>query len=257
MLHGQTLLRALAGAALISGAWGQEIVQAGKKGVVPAAVEAKPAKPPAAKEAEAPPPEEIKAALKGFRGFIVGEIVGKSKTGIVLRIRAITLLKGCTAPNPSLALGQTTPVLYVTEKDGAGNQAPAENLLEAIERIEQMPAFALGGFGGENAVVFMHWGQKQGLRWAARTEKTVIRDPDVRVGGRDEDDDDADDDEKDKAKTPVVTARILANDDGDLVMDRVMPGGQSYATWNGVPTLHFAGAPKAKRTKPPEKDTEF
>ncbi|MFC1805433.1 hypothetical protein ACFL09_00440 [Planctomycetota bacterium] len=49
-------------------------------------------------------------------------------------------LKGCTAPNPSLALGQTTPVLLATEEDGAGNPALAKNLLGAIKRIERMPA---------------------------------------------------------------------------------------------------------------------
>ncbi|NQT52797.1 hypothetical protein HQ576_12130, partial [bacterium] len=37
-----------------------------------------------------PTPEQVQAALKGFKGFLVGEIVGKDKAGITLRIKALT-----------------------------------------------------------------------------------------------------------------------------------------------------------------------
>ncbi|MBL7224008.1 MAG: hypothetical protein ISS72_09150, partial [Candidatus Brocadiae bacterium] len=107
----------------------------------------------------APTPEQVQAALKGFKGFLVGEIVGKDKTGITLRLKALTLLKGCAAPNPGLAIGQTTPVLYATEKDDDGNERPAQKLVDAIEHIEEMPAIAFGGFGGNNAVVVMDVGK--------------------------------------------------------------------------------------------------
>ncbi|MBL7223222.1 MAG: hypothetical protein ISS72_05165 [Candidatus Brocadiae bacterium] len=325
MLRRYALSKAFVGVVLVAGAWGQHIVQAG------------------AKEAEPLTVEEVKAALKGFKGFLVGELTSKNEAGIELRIKAITLLRGCKALDPSLVLGQTAPVLYATEENdeggGLGAQrraVPVKKLVETVARIGQIPPFAFGGFGGEHGggKLVMDWGAKGGVKWATRTlwlGKKVPDDNDfrlqiaaiqkalqepgirkellaakltdeqvartsramirivvmIRQGGEG-----VELDERlrnhfvndigltpeqlklvveisqrvaRRGAGPIVTARVLANDAGDLVMDRILPGAQSYAAWDGMDKveLHFGGKKGAwgkkggKDDEPRKREADF
>ena len=272
------------------------------------------AEAPAEEEVEPLTVEEIKAALKGFRGLLVGELTSKNETGIELRIKAITLLRGCKALEPSLVLGQTAPILYATEENDEGEGVPVKKLVETVARIGQIPPFAFGGFGGEHGggKLVMDWGAKGGVKWATRTlwlAKKVPDDNDLRLqiaaiqkalqgpgirkelvaakltdeqvartsgamirvvfmirqggAGVELDERLRDHFVNDIGLTAeqlklvveisrrvarrgaglIVTARVLANDAGDLVMDRILPGAQSYAAWDGMDKveLHFGG----------------
>jgi hypothetical protein len=150
MLSRQVLVRAFVAAVLTAGSPTARIAQGGEKKVAPV------------------PPEQVKAALKGFRGFLVGETTGKTETGIVLRIQSMTLLKGCKAANPALAIGQAVPVLYDTVVANEGDEAPNGRLLKSIARIETIPPFAFDGFHGEMAAgkLVLDWGEEGGVRWA-------------------------------------------------------------------------------------------
>jgi len=352
MLSKQVLVKVFAGAVLVAGAWGQEIVRAGGKRVVPPAEVARGdgrdpdaergadrdplGEAPKEEEVEPLTAEEIKAALKGFRGLLVGELVGKNERGIELRIKAITLLRGCKALDPSLVLGQTAPVLYAAEENDNGERAPVKKLVETVARIGQIPPFAFGGFGGEHAggKLVMDWGAKGGVKWATRTLwlgkkvpddndfrlqiaaiQRALQEPEIRKellaakltdeqvarisramirvvlmirqGGEGVELDERVRDHfvndigltaeqlklvvevsqrvAKRGAGPIVTARVLANDAGDLIMDRILPGAQSYATWEGMDkiNLHFGGKKEAWGKKggkvdgPREKEADF
>ncbi len=261
MLRTHALVRILAGAVLVSGAWGQDVVRAGEeKKVAPAkaAAQPKPKKDDAA-EAKA---KELKEALKGFKGFLVGRVVGKNDTGVTLEVTAVTLVEGCTAKNPGILLGKATPVKFATEKDDEGKERPVKWLADAVARIEQMQAFAFGGLGGNNAVVVIDVGKGGNakafggaVKMMTRTMTMRINGQKIKIGGGD-DDEGKDDD----AKGPLATARVLSDEEGNLVMDRVMPGGQPYAAWDAMPRVRFADAKKLKRLKKlkqRKKDTDF
>ncbi|NQT86266.1 FecR domain-containing protein, partial [bacterium] len=157
MLRRQALVRVLTGVVLVSGAWGQDTLTAAEEKRIAPAIGAPAA--PVEKKAEDEAAER-KAALKGFRGFIVGHVVGKTDTGVTLKVKAVTLIEGCTAEKPGLLLGKETPIVYALEKDEAGKDAPAKRLVGAVDHIEKMPAFAFGGFGGGNAVIVMGGGDE-------------------------------------------------------------------------------------------------
>ena len=74
------------------------------------------AEAPEPAKAPAPKPEEVQEAVKGFRGFLVGHVVSHNDTGIVLKVKAVTLIEGCQAKNPGILLGLETPVKLATEK---------------------------------------------------------------------------------------------------------------------------------------------
>jgi ferric-dicitrate binding protein FerR (iron transport regulator) len=248
MLRRQALVRVLAGVVLVSGAWGEDVLRAAEeKRIVPAA---EPQAAPAAKEDDA---EALKAALKGFRGYLVGQVIERTDTGMVLLVRSVTLVEGCTAEKPGLVLGRETPVRYATEKGEDGKERPVQELVDAVRHIERMPAFAFGGMGGANAVVIMDadGGGDPGnaVKMMTRTMTMRINGQEIRIGGEDGDG------QKPEPKGPLATARILADEQGNLVMDRVMPGGQAYATWDGMPKLRFTNRarkaePEAPKPKP-------
>ena len=234
MLRRQVLVRVLAGAVLVSGAWGQDVVTAG---------EAKALRDrPAAAAAEKPEPEakpDLVEALKGFKGFLVGELVKTGDEGIVLLVRAVTLVEGSQAANPGVLLGLEAPVQFATEKDDEGNDRPDPGLVKTAKRLQQMPPVAFGGLGG-NAVVVMDMGQP-GQQAAAVTGTAHLRSmringAEIELGG------DPEQEEPDrKPKGPTITARVRADEDGKLVMDRVMPGSTPGHTWAAMPRLRFAG----------------
>jgi hypothetical protein len=259
MVRREALFRVLAGMMLVTGWLGGDMLKAGE--------EAKPPQPPAVekappKEAEAVKPEDLQAALRGFRGFLIGEVVGKNDAGATLRIKALTLIEGCRAANPSLALGQDVPVKYATDKDEQGKERPVPSLADAMRRIEKMPAIALGGFGGGNATIIMGVGQDNqaavgpAVRTMTRAMTIQVNGQEIRVGG-----DDGPAEKGEKPKGPLVTARVLTDAEGTLVMDRVMPGAHAAATWDAMPLLRFADAKPPELPVPPKKeekkDTDF
>jgi len=245
MLNRQAFVKVFAGAVLVSGAWGQDVLRAAEEKRIAPAAEAPAA--PEKKDAEDAAAAR-KAALKGFRGFIVGHVVDKSDTGVTFKVKAITLLEGCTAEKPGILLGQKTPIVYVTEKDEQGNEVPAKRLADAVAHIEKMPAIAFGGMGGGNAVVVMGGGD-EGMALpfvggVATTTMTMrIDGAEIQIGGgKNPQDPDA--------RKPAATARVQADEEGNLIVDRIMPGGQTYAAWDAMPMLRFAKKPAAKKPMP-------
>ncbi|NQT86693.1 hypothetical protein HQ560_08015, partial [bacterium] len=136
----------------------------------------------------------------------------------------------------------------------AGKDAPAKRLVGAVDHIEKMPAFAFGGFGGGNAVIVMGGGDEgamQAFGGAIKTHTMTMRidGGQIQLGGGD----DAQNPQDPDAKKPIATARVLADEEGNLVVDRIMPGAQSYAAWDAMPMLRFAEKAKPKAPKQPKK----
>jgi hypothetical protein len=202
--------------------------------------------------------EALRAAMKGFRGFLVGEVVEKKQTGIMLHVRAITLIKGCTARNPSAVVGKDAPVQYAVEKDEEGQERPIPSLVRAIEHIDKLPVVAFGGPGHNATVTVGAGGKGQAVR--AMTQRITMRvgEQKIQFGGNEDDEGEAEEDEEPRG--PVATARVQADEDGNLVMDRVMPGAHGAATWNGMPRFQVAEEPEPEKPKPPKKakgETDF
>jgi len=187
--------------------------------------------------------DALKAAVKGFRGFLVGSLVKHDEAGAVLRVKAVTIIEGNAAKNPGILIGREAPVRFITEKDEEGKERPAAWLARVVARIEQMPAIAFGGFGGGNAVVVMDvddgkqgGGPKGGhVKVTAHRMTMTMRGQKMVIGGRGGDADDAAEDQP-----PTITARVCTDDEGTLIMDRAMPGSQPGDSWDAIPTLKFA-----------------
>lgn len=201
--------------------------------------------------------EALRAAMKGFRGFLVGEVVEKKQTGIILHVRAITLIKGCTAKNPSAALGKDAPVQYAVEKDEKGEPRPIPSLVRAVEHIGKLPVVAFGG-PGHNATVTVGAGGK-GRAVRAMTQRITMRvgGQKIQFGGNEGE---HEVEEPEEPRGPLATTRVQADEEGNLVMDRVMPGAQAAATWNGMPKFQVTEDPEPKKQPPPKKaqgETDF
>jgi len=141
--------------------------------------------------------------------------------------------------------GLETRVLYALETDDDGNKRPLPDLVRAIQHIKELPAFAIGGLGG-NAVIVMDMPEQGNaadgnvVRIQAQRVAVNVNGVNIQMGG------DAEDGEEParEPKGPILTARVLAGEDGALVMDRVLPGSQPGHTWAAIPKLQFAFADK-------------
>ena len=240
MLRRKVLVRVLAGALLVSGAWCQDAVTAGEAKALPG----DPAVAALAPE-EAEDPAE---ALKGFKGFLVGELLKTSDEGLVMLVRAATLVEGSTAKNPGLLLGKETAIEFATEKDAQGNERPVPWLVTAAKRVGKMPIMAFGGLGGD-AVVIMNMPQGgegalgNAVHMTARTMTMRVNGNRIQIGGGG---DEEGAEPKPEPKGPILTVRVNAGDDGKLVVDRLMPGSTPGHTWAAMPKLRFAeGDPDA------------
>jgi hypothetical protein len=223
----------------------------------------------AAPKKEAVTVEQLREALKGFKGFLAGDVVKREKTGAVLYVRSITLVEGSQAKAAGLALGQEVPVQYATEKDEKGNERPKKALTGLMQNLEKFPVFMLGGPGGGNVMITMGDGggggvQAQGIVVQGGAVKMEVNGAQVQLGG---DAEEGKGNEKiEPPKGPAATLRVLAAADGTLVADRVAPGMQPAATWGGLPNVQWANAnaleavpepAEPKKEKEKGKDAQF
>jgi len=221
----------LAAAFAMSGVWGLR-ARAGEA--------AKPAQKAVGKE-------ELAEALKGFRGFLVGELAERHDDGIDMLVRAVTLVEGNEAANPGVLIGLETRVLYALETDDDGNKRPVPDLMRAIQHIKELPAFAFGGLGG-NAVIVMDMpeqgkaGHGKVVRMQAQRVVMNVNGVNIQMGGNAEEEEG--DEPAREPKGPILTARVLAGEDGALVMDRVLPGSKPGHTWAAMAKLQFADGNK-------------
>ena len=191
-------------------------------------------------EAPADPPD-LAEALAGFKGFLVGDFLRTEGDGVVMLVRAVTLVEGSAAVNPAVLLGQETAIAFATETDDDGNERPRRALVRAVEHIRRMPPIHFRGLGG-NAVVIL--GAPQQGAAAGQNVQVAVQHMTVRahgigmpLGGDAEPDGD---DGEGKPKGPLLTARVLAGDDGRLVVDRLLPGSNTAHAWGAMPKLQFA-----------------
>jgi len=189
-------------------------------------------------EAAKPGADELREALAGFRGFLVGQLVATNDEGLVLRVQAVTLVEGCTAKNPGILLGTEAPVQFATEKGEDGKERPAKWLVDTAKQLHKLPAIAFGGFGGEDAVITMNVGG--GGNAATTAVAVTTQRMTMRIDGA-EVQPDAKDDAKGKPKGPTITGRVQADEKGALVLDRVVPGSAPGATWTAIPRLQMGG----------------
>ena len=207
-------------------------------------------------------PDQLVEALKGFKGFLAGDVVDRKDTGIVLFVRSITLVEGSQAKNPGILLSREATVQYATEKDEKGNERPMKSLVSLMARLEKLPVFTFGGAGGGNVMIGVDDGAGAGVNIQRMTIKATtvqmeMNGQRIKVGG---------DEEKgarkvEKPKGPAATVRVTAGGDGKLVADRGVPGLQPAATWDGMARVEFedikpAGEPQKKEGKEP-KDAQF
>ena len=240
MLRKQALVRVLTGAVLVSGAWGQDMLAAGAAKVVPD-------EPPV--EVAEPKPDKVREALAGFRGFIIGDLAEAGDEAVTLVVRAVTMVEGSTALNPGILLGKETQAALATEKDAAGNERPIPTLVATAKQLKQMPVFFAFGHreGVNNAVIVLD--ANAGLV-AGRPNVTVHKVPrpttmwldgrQVRIGGGPQPAAGGADDGG-QPRGPRITARVRADAEGKLVVDRVVPGSLPVATWGALPMLDLAG----------------
>jgi len=229
-------------------------------------------------------PDQLAQALRGFRGFLAGDVVDRGETGATLFVRSVTIVEGSRAKNPAILLGREAHVLYATERDKKGNERPMKSLVSLMQQLEKMPALAIGAPGGGNVMIMMGDGggaaaaagggiRMQGMMVKGAKMRLNINGAEIRIDG-DEDADEAapahggaDADAAaaaKKPKGPAATLRVKATGDGRLVADRALPGMQPAATWGGMPKMKFhqAGALKAlpKPAAPdnkPRRDAQF
>lgn len=228
----------------------------------------------AAGEAARPPeatPQQLADALKGFRGFLVGDVVERNDTGATLLVRSVTLVQGNQAKNPAILMGRLAAVRYATEKDAQGNERPAKALVTLMQQLEKLPVFAFGGAGGGNVMITMGEGggaiaggnvQMQRMIMKAARMQMNINGMELKLDGGDDDEAEEGAADAAKPKGPVATLRVKAAPDGTLIADRAMPGMQPSATWGGMPKVQFADA-QALEAAPAEprgekgKDAQF
>ncbi len=192
----------------------------------------------------APTPEQLREALKGFKGFIAGDVVKREKAGVVLFVRSLTLVEGNTARNAGVALGQELAVRYTTEKDERGIERPRKALTSLMQNLEKFPVFMLGGPLGGNVMIMGDGGVAVAGAAGGGDQGGVVRmevnGARIQLGG-----DPDEEREKEKAappRGPLVTLRVKAQEDGTLVADRAVPGMQPAATWHGMPKVTFGEA---------------
>ncbi|MBM4040585.1 MAG: hypothetical protein FJ290_18930 [Planctomycetes bacterium] len=206
----------------------------------------------AAPKKEAVTAEQLREALKGFKGFLAGDVVKREKAGAVLYVRCVTLVEGNQAKGAGLALGQEVAVQYATEKDEKGVERPKKALTNLMQNLEKFPVFAFGGPGGGNVMIAMGdlaagAVQAQGAIVQGGAVKMEVNGAQIQIGG---DGEEAQAREKvEPPKGPPATLRVKAAEDGTLVADRAVPGMQPGTTWEGMPIVQF-GDMKALEVAP-------
>jgi hypothetical protein len=213
--------------------------------------------------AEAPPkqpapltPEQLREALKGFKGFLAGDVVKREKAGAVVYVRSITLVEGNQAKGAGVALGQEVPVQYATEKDEKGGERPKKALSNLMQNLEKFPAFLLGGPMGGNVMITMDGAaaagggaaQVQGITVQGGAVKLEVNGAQIELGG-----DEPANPKAEKPRGPAATLRVQAREDGTLVADRAVPGMQPAATWGGMANVQFGGLPGLEEPQAPPK----
>ncbi|HUT32765.1 MAG TPA: hypothetical protein VNE39_04720 [Planctomycetota bacterium] len=200
----------------------------------------------AAPKKEAVTPEQLREALKGFKGFLAGDVVKREKAGAVLYVRSITLIEGNQAKAAGIALGQHVPVQYATEKDEKGNERPKKSLTGLLQNLEKFPVFMVGGPAGGNVMIAMGDAGAGGGLQAQRVVvqggamKMNVNGAQIQIGGGGEE---GQGNEKvEPPKGPQATLRVKASEDGTLVADRAVPGMQPAGTWDGMPNVQFEAA---------------
>lgn len=213
------------------------------------------AEPPEGKQQAQAEEQALREAVKGFRGFLLGQVVAQDDEGLVLYVQAVTLVEGCEAADPGVLLGRETAVRLATEEDEEGHERPVPWLARAARHIGKMPVIAFGGLGGGNAMVTVNVGpggdapRAAGVRMARRTVTMRIDGQEIRVQGGDEE-------PEEKPRGPAATVRVQADEEGALVMDRIMPGSHAAGTWDAMPTLRVGEKKPAEREKEPG-ETDF
>ncbi|MBM4035172.1 MAG: hypothetical protein FJ291_25805 [Planctomycetes bacterium] len=205
---------------------------------------------------EAVTEEQLREALKGFKGFLAGDVVKREKAGAILFIRSITLVEGNQAKGAGTALGQEVPVQYATEKDEKGVERPKKALSNLMQNLEKFPAFLLGGPMGGNVMIAMDGAvaaggaaQVQGITVQGGAVKLEVNGAQIELGG----DDAAGKEKAEKPRGPAATLRVQASEDGTLVADRAVPGMQPAATWGGMPNVQLGGIPGLEEPQAPPK----
>ena len=218
----------------------------------------------------APTAEQLREALKGFRGYLAGDVVARDGAGLVLLVRSVTLVEGSQARNPGLLLGRETPIRYATEKDEQGKERPMKSLVELMTRLEKLPTFAFGGMGGGDVVIALGDGggavgggadvQIHRMTVKAATMRMEMNGQRIQIEGDEPAAQPAA--RHEKPRGPAATLRVQATDDGSLVADRALPGMQPAATWDGMAKLRIEAVegpkkPGAHEPPKPSKDTQF
>ncbi len=223
----------------------------------------------AQEKAAALTPEQLREALKGFKGFIAGDVVKRERAGAVLFVRSLTLVEGNQAKGAGLALGQQVAIQYATEKDEEGNERPKKALSSLMQNLEKFPVFVLGGPLGGNVIFGMGGGagavQAQGVIVQGGAVQMEVNGAKIHLGGDAEDEKEKNQEKVAPPKGPLATLRVKAKEDGTLVADRGLPGMQPAATWDGMAKVLFDGLklpdelnepPKAEPEKA-RKDAQF
>jgi hypothetical protein len=230
--------------------------------------------------------QDVRPDVAKFKGFLGGELVSSSDTGLVLKVKSVTVVEGSQAKNPCALVGKQISLQFATEKDAAGKAQPAKWLADASRAIQKMPWLGgLGGFAmpnqmvlnlgegggavtattvvvGGGTVTFGEAGGPQQQMMAPRVHGRVA------IGGPDggnvellmpENDDEADagkEAEPAPAKRlPRLLVRAQADEKGTLVMDRLVPGSQTGHEWGAMPKVRVQAPPKAVPPTPPRKET--
>lgn len=272
MSRTRSFVRSLASLVLAGGVWTCA-------GAVAADATPPPAGPAAAKT------EDLRADLARFKGFLLGEIASVSDTGVVLRVKSVTVVEGSQAANPARLLGREMPIQFATEKDKEGKDKPIKSLADTARAAQKMGWLSgFGAFAMPTEMVITDLGEKG--QAAAATSMVIVGgthttvtavaggpgqgaahvEGKIAVGGPDgaqieiplpAPEGAAEGKEKDKKQAPRLLARVQADEQGTLVADRVAPGRQPGHEWDAMPRIRIVPAPGPAAPAPKRRDTEF
>lgn len=274
MLRKRSLLRVLMGIVITSGAWGWDALAAD-----------------AAKAGAEAKPEDVRPDIAKFKGFLVGEIVSVSDTGVVLKVKSVTIVEGSQATNPARLIGREIPVQFATEKGKDGKEQPVKWLVDTVKAAQRMGGLAglgvftmpnemvitnIGGAGKEGGATTTtivmggaHVAVAAGAGGVAEPGKAARTGGRITIGGPDGaqievplpgDAGVVRPDEKDKKQAPRILVRVQADEKGTLVMDRAVPGAQPGHEWDSMPKIRLLNVPEVQppqRPEPKGKGTDF
>jgi len=239
---------------------------------------------PAAKANEAT--EDVRADIAKFKGFLGGELVSTSDTGLVLKVNSVTIVEGSQAKNPSALVGKPVALQFAAEKDAAGQARPAQWLADTARSVEKMKW--LGGFGafatpnqmvlnlgdaagggamtattvvlaGGTLTVGGAGGPQQQMTAQRAHGRIAIGGPDggnvellLPEIGEDEAEAAAEAAQDPAKRLPRLLVRAQADEKGTLVMDRMVPGSQTGHEWGAIPKIRVQAPPKAEPQAAPK-----